>query len=80
MSTVKITSQKQFELLVQGMKKKPHLAKNFKKGLPSAKNEWSGITEKLNAIGPPMRESMEWQRVSKAKFFLKGFFILLIFF
>lgn len=69
MTSVKITKPSQFDLLVDELKKRPHLANNFKTGLRTYGNEWDEITKKLNLIGPPMRESMEWQRVSGIGFF-----------
>lgn len=62
---IKITTNKQFELLRQQLESNPSLAKGFHRG-PSGNNfkeEWEEIKMKLNSIGPPIRDSYGWQKV-----------------
>lgn len=63
----KITSAKQFDVMVAEMEKKPHLAKQFQRGIvPTAKAEWEDVAEKMNAVGPPTRDVAGWQKVNFA--------------
>lgn len=62
---MKITSTKQFEILVAELEKNPRLAKGFSKSHVPAnfKSDWEAIATKLNASGPPVRDTDGWQRV-----------------
>lgn len=61
----KITNGTQFDCLIKELGKNPSLAKGFSRGsLPSNfKKNWEDITTKLNAFGPPARDSDGWQKV-----------------
>ncbi|XP_017470686.1 PREDICTED: uncharacterized protein LOC108362279 isoform X2 [Rhagoletis zephyria] len=62
---MKITSAEQFETLIAELEKSPCLAKGFQKGTAPAnfKQQWETISSKLNALGPPLRDSDGWQKV-----------------
>ncbi|XP_017483658.1 PREDICTED: uncharacterized protein LOC108372472 isoform X2 [Rhagoletis zephyria] len=62
---MKITSAEQFETLIAELEKSPCLAKGFQKGTAPAnfKQQWEAISSKLNALGPPLRDSDGWQKV-----------------
>ncbi|XP_019894828.1 uncharacterized protein LOC109614041 [Musca domestica] len=64
---MKITTAKQFEILVSEMEKNPCLAKGFTKGHVPAnfKSDWESIATKLNVNGPPIRDPDGWQKVWK---------------
>lgn len=66
---MKITSLKQFEILVAEMEKEPAYAKGFRKGIKPLNFEsfWRKISEKLNPLGPPVRDGDGWHKVSKNK-------------
>ncbi|XP_017466345.1 PREDICTED: uncharacterized protein LOC108359153 [Rhagoletis zephyria] len=62
---MKITSAEQFETLIAELEKSPCLAKGLQKGTAPAnfKQQWEAISSKLNALGPPLRDSDGWQKV-----------------
>lgn len=63
---VKITTRKQFEILIREMENNPQIARGVRSfGETKANTEaiWKRITEKLNRVGPPLRTPEEWQRV-----------------
>ena len=76
---MKKTTSQQFELLCSLMKEHPELATN-KQFFGGSKNRcdlaWADITAKLNAIGPPARDAVEWRKVKiEINFILKCVFI-----
>uniref|UniRef100_A0A0K8VVS0 Regulatory protein zeste n=4 Tax=Bactrocera latifrons TaxID=174628 RepID=A0A0K8VVS0_BACLA len=64
--TIKRTTQRQFETMVQLMERNPDLARGLAPFGSTKKNRmelWEGIASELNNIGPPIRSGSEWNKV-----------------
>ncbi|XP_017475228.1 PREDICTED: uncharacterized protein LOC108365647 [Rhagoletis zephyria] len=64
--TIKRTTTQQFEKLVELMQNNPDVAKgmgNFGSSKKSRAELWEKFAAELNAIGPPMRNGREWNKV-----------------
>uniref|UniRef100_A0A034WUH2 Regulatory protein zeste n=1 Tax=Bactrocera dorsalis TaxID=27457 RepID=A0A034WUH2_BACDO len=60
----KHTNKKQFEVLVSEMKLHPDIAKGFSQRAPGELNHfWEEISNKLNAVGPPIKDRTGWKKV-----------------
>ncbi|KAI8116684.1 hypothetical protein CVS40_11288 [Lucilia cuprina] len=63
---LKITNKKQMEKLVDLMTQNSDIARGklpFGYNKMQLKDKWDNFTELLNALGPPIRNTKEWQRV-----------------
>lgn len=66
----KITTGKQFEVLISELEKKPSLARGIHRGttlINTFRQDWEEIAIKLNAHGPPVRNCDGWLRVNIQK-------------
>ncbi|XP_059219669.1 uncharacterized protein LOC131995955 [Stomoxys calcitrans] len=63
--TIKKTTPKQFEALVDFMCQNPNIAKGYHKNTDklSIKEQWNNLQRKLNSLGPPTREAEGWMKV-----------------
>ncbi|XP_054089445.1 uncharacterized protein LOC128922543 [Zeugodacus cucurbitae] len=60
----KHTNKTQFEVLVNEMKLHPDIAKGFSQRAPGDLNSfWEEISNKLNALGPPIKDRTGWKKV-----------------
>ncbi|XP_054084549.1 uncharacterized protein LOC128921334 [Zeugodacus cucurbitae] len=60
----KHTNKTQFEVLVNEMKLHPDIAKGFSQRAPGELNSfWEEISNKLNALGPPIKDRTGWKKV-----------------
>ncbi|XP_017480776.1 PREDICTED: uncharacterized protein LOC108370051 [Rhagoletis zephyria] len=60
----KYTNKNQFEVLVNAMKLHPDIAKGFSQRAPAELNTfWKDTSQKLNALGPPIKYKTGWKKV-----------------
>ncbi|XP_046801235.1 nuclear apoptosis-inducing factor 1-like [Lucilia cuprina] len=62
----KQTTNEQWELILEHMNNNPNLARGvpvFGSNRKEIDDSWEQLTQKVNAIGPPQRESKEWKKV-----------------
>ena len=66
MNKIKITNKCQFQKLVHELEKNPSLARGYHRGTAPAnfKDQWEHIATAVNSLGPPVRTSDGWQKVS----------------